>query len=251
MSSPSFSFPHMPHPPVRPWAPTRNIARRSAAALLLLARRRTPLARPPPHPPCSPPCALLLAPRCAPFTGEREVEVREAAAELAVVCAAMKDSGGFGMCCFLHGGGGGENQRSSRPELGIGKQEEHAAASRGPDSTRARGARRRTGVRAGGAHGGGNRRGGTGVRPGGAAPALPTRPTSATRPPIRGASALWPPGGGGGDGDDGASVVEGAGQMLEGRDKVSSRSGRSSRGRGEERMEEADDVWGRMSVRRE
>ena len=53
-------------------------------------------------------------------------------------------------------------------------------------------------------------------------------------------------GGGGSDGDDGASVVEGAGQMLEGRDKVSARSGRSSRGRGEERMEEADDVWGRM-----
>ena len=38
------------------------------------------------------------------------------------------------------------------------------------------------------------RRGGTGVRPGGAAPALPTRPTSATRPLIRGASAPWPPG---------------------------------------------------------
>ena len=83
--------------------------------------------------------------------------MREAAAELAVVCAAMKDGGGFGMCCFLRGSGGGENQQSSRPELGIGKQEEHAAASRGAGSTRARGARRRTGVRAGGAHGGGNR----------------------------------------------------------------------------------------------
>ena len=55
--------------------------------------------------------------------------MREAAAKLAVVCAAMKDGGGFGMCCFLRGGGGRENQQSSRPEL-VGKQEEPAAASR-------------------------------------------------------------------------------------------------------------------------
>ena len=41
--------------------------------------------------PILPPCALLLAPQCAPFTGEREAEVREAAAELTTVCAAMKD----------------------------------------------------------------------------------------------------------------------------------------------------------------
>ena len=209
MSSPSFSFPHMPHPPVRPWAPARTIARRSAAALLLLARRRTPLARPPPHPPCSPPCALLLAPRCAPFTGEREAEVREAAAELAVVCAAMKDGGGFGMCCFLRGGGGGENQQSSRPELGIGKQEEPAAASRAGAAARGgeQGARQHASKRSAAADRCASRRspwggepvrsyrqGGTGVRLGGAAPALPTRPRSATRPLIRGASAPWPPG---------------------------------------------------------
>ena len=31
--------------------------------------------------------------------------MREAAAKLAVVYAAMKDGGGFGMCCFLRGGG--------------------------------------------------------------------------------------------------------------------------------------------------
>ena len=60
----------------------------------------------------------------------------EAAAELAAVCAAMKDGDGFGMLrdgggsrCFLHSGGG-ENRRSSRPELGTGEQEERVAASR-------------------------------------------------------------------------------------------------------------------------
>ena len=51
----------------------------------------------------------------------------EAATELAAVCAAMKDGGGFEMLrdggggrCFLHSGGG-ENRRSSRPELGTGE----------------------------------------------------------------------------------------------------------------------------------
>jgi len=53
--------------------------------------------------------------------------VLEAAAELAAVCAAMKDGGGGR--CFLHSGSG-ENRRSSRPELGTGEQEERVAASR-------------------------------------------------------------------------------------------------------------------------
>jgi len=44
--------------------------------------------------------------------------VREAAAELAVVCAAMKDGGGGR--CFLHSAGG-EKRQSSRPELGTGE----------------------------------------------------------------------------------------------------------------------------------
>ena len=139
-----------------------------------------------------------------------------------------------------------------------GRVQQLAAASRGAGSTRARGARRRTGVRVGGAHGGGNRRGATDEEG-------PVCDQEELHLHFRRGRHLLlgrrfgvplprglPAGGGGGsDGDDGASVVEGAGQMLEGRDKVSARSGRSSRGRGEERMEEADDVWGRMSVRRE
>ena len=48
----------------------------------------------------------------------REAEVLEAAAELAMVCAVMKDGGGGR--CFLHSAGG-ENRRSSRPELGTGE----------------------------------------------------------------------------------------------------------------------------------
>ena len=134
--------------------------------------------------------------------------MREAAAELTVLCAAMKDGGGFGMCCFLRGGGGRENQQSSRPEL-VGKQEEPAAASRAGAAARGgeQGARQHASKRSAmadrcasrrspwwGEPTRSYRRGGTGVRPGGAAPALPTRPTSATRPPIRGASAPWPPG---------------------------------------------------------
>jgi len=107
-------------------------------------------------------------------------------------------------------------------------------------------------VRAGGAHGGGNRRGATDEE----GPVCDQEELHLHfrrgRHLLLGRRFGVPAGGGGGsDGDDGASVVEGAGQMLEGRDKVSARSGRSSRGRGEERMEEADDVWGRMSVRRE
>ena len=48
----------------------------------------------------------------------REAEVLEAAAELAAVCAAMKDGGG--VRCFLHSAGS-ENRRSLRPELGTGE----------------------------------------------------------------------------------------------------------------------------------
>ena len=63
------------------------------------SHRRTPVrrcaspARPLPSPllAAAAPTLLLLAPWCAPLTGEREAEVREAAAELAAVCAAMKD----------------------------------------------------------------------------------------------------------------------------------------------------------------
>ena len=51
----------------------------------------------------------------------------------------------------------GQSSSASRrsPRRRAGRVQQHAAASRGPGSTRARGARRRTGVRAGGAHGGG------------------------------------------------------------------------------------------------